>query len=137
MDAWIRWSHKSNGWEWAVMNGASVVAEGSDRSKGEATRCAIAAAFVANLKAALTEQQFAEMQNLNAVADAGICHSHDYCDANEVMADAFFCVMGRELDTQSDEDRALWSDSWDYAKTHGLGQDADVEAAAIKADAQK
>lgn len=96
----------------------------------------IAASFVSRLQAHLTTQQFAEMQNLNAVADAGVCHSHDYCDANEVMSDAFCNWTGREMDTQSDEDRALWTAAWAYAMAHGLGQDAEIEAAAVRADAQ-
>lgn len=92
----------------------------------------IAARFVNLLRATLTPQQFAEMQNLNAGADAGICHSHDYCDANEVMARAFAQVVGREFDLESDI--ALWSSAWAYAMTHGLGQDAEIEAAAADAD---
>lgn len=95
----------------------------------------IAGSFVSRLQAQMTAQQFAEMQNLNAVADSGICHSHDYCDANEVMADAFTNWTGREVDTTNDDDRALWSAAWAYAMTHGLGQDAETEAAALRADA--
>jgi len=81
----------------------------------------IAARFVSLLRAMLTPQQFAEMQNLNAVADAGICHSHDYCDANMVMAAAFAQIVGRESNLESDN--SLWSAAWVYAMTHGLGQD--------------
>jgi len=95
---------------------------------------AIGARFVSLLRAMLTEQQFAEMQNLNAGADNGICHSHDYCDSNMVMSAAFAQAVGREIDTQDDDDRALWSAAWRYALTHGLGQDADIEAAAALAD---
>jgi hypothetical protein len=94
----------------------------------------IAARFVSLLRAMLTPQQFAEMQNLNSVADDGVCHSHDYLDSNMTMADAFEQVVGREIDLQSDDDRALWSAAWRYALTHGLGQDAEVEAAAALAD---
>lgn len=96
---------------------------------------AIGALFVEQLRADLTPEQFAEMQNLNSTADDGVCHSHDYCDANMTMADAFEQVVGREIDTQDDDDRALWSSAWRYALTHGLGQDAEVEAAAAEADA--
>ena len=95
---------------------------------------AIGALFVQQLRAELPPAHFAEMQNLNSVADDGVCHSHDYCDANEVMAEAFAQVVGREIDLQSDDDRALWSSAWRYALTHGLGQDAEVEAAAALAD---
>jgi len=92
----------------------------------------IAARFVTLLRAMLTPQQFSEMQNLNATADAGICHSHDYCDANMVMAAAFAQIVGRESNLESDN--FLWSAAWAYAMTHGLGQDAAIEAAAADAD---
>ena len=95
---------------------------------------AIGAEFVTRLRAELSPAHFAEMQNLNSVVDDGVCHSHDYCDANEVMAAAFAQVVGRAVDTQDDDDRALWSSAWRYALTHGLGQDADIEAAAALAD---
>jgi hypothetical protein len=100
-----------------------------------AQTAALAAEFVARLRAELSPAHFAEMQNLNSTADDGICHSHDYCDANMTMADAFEQVVGREIDLQSDDDRALWSAAWRHALTHGLGQDAEVEAAAAEADA--
>jgi hypothetical protein len=96
---------------------------------------AIGALFVEKLRAELPPAHFAEMQNLNSTADDGICHSHDYCDANVTMAAAFEQVVGREIDLQSDDDRALWSAAWRYALTHGLGQDAEIEAAAAEADA--
>ena len=95
---------------------------------------AIGAEFVARLRAELPAAHFAEMQNLNSVADDGVCHSHDYCDPNVTMAAAFAQVVGRAVDTQDDDDRALWSSAWRYALTHGLGQDADIEAAAALAD---
>jgi hypothetical protein len=95
---------------------------------------ALAAEFVEQLRAELPPARFAEMQNLNATADDGVCHSHDYCDSNVLMMEAFEQVVGREIDLQSDDDRALWSAAWRYALTHGLGQDAEVEAAAAEAD---
>ena len=56
------------------------------------------------------------MASNRAEADSGICHSHDVTDANEVMADAFRAVMGREIDLQSDADGTLWNVAWDMAK---------------------
>lgn len=135
MDSWVCWTHAINGWKWAVMDGAKMVADGAESSEYAAKRNAIATLFVEQLRADLTVEQFAEMQNLNAVADKGICHSHDYCNANEVMAPAFAQVVGREIDLQSDADRGLWNDAWAYAMIHGLGQDAEIEAAANQADA--
>ena len=48
-----------------------------------------AARFVDGLRAALGAENFARMQRLNAdETAAGVCHSHDFVDANEVMAAA-------------------------------------------------
>jgi hypothetical protein len=45
-----------------------------------------------------------------------ICASHDFCDANMAMAEAYQNLTNREMDTQSDEVVALWNASWDIAK---------------------
>ena len=44
------------------------------------------------------------------------CASHDFCDANEVMAKAFKTVMGREINLQSDYDKWIWGMAWTLAK---------------------
>jgi hypothetical protein len=60
--------------------------------------------------------------------DPNICHSHDYCDANTVMLDAFKTVVGRDLCTPSEveegscdvatqeADLEMASSAWDLAK---------------------
>lgn len=47
---------------------------------------------------------------------SGACHTHDFCDANEYMAEAFEKVMGREVNLQSDYDTWLWGQAWGLAK---------------------
>lgn len=43
-------------------------------------------------------------------ADEGICHSHDFCDANMAMQQAF-------QNLKLDEDNvAMWNAAWDMAK---------------------
>lgn len=55
----------------------------------------------------------ADVRALNAAdPDKRICHSHDFCDANMAMFDAFRKLMGRDVDMESDTDKALWSDAW-------------------------
>lgn len=50
----------------------------------------IAGAFADILRLSMTPEQFAEMQRRNrANADAGTCASHEFCDANEAMDEAF------------------------------------------------
>lgn len=51
----------------------------------------------------------------------GCCHSHDYCDANVIMAEAFKAVIGRETDDNdegemSQMDIDLWNEAWDLAR---------------------
>jgi hypothetical protein len=48
------------------------------------------------------------------------CASHDYCDANVSMDQAFRLSTGHCLRTNSDEDRALWLQAWDWAKSEGF-----------------
>jgi hypothetical protein len=44
------------------------------------------------------------------------CHSHDFCDANDVMAAAFRTLTGRTVNTQTGADRALWNAAWALAR---------------------
>lgn len=69
----------------------------------------IAAKFTSLLAAALTPEKMDAISDANSSeGNSQICHSHDHCDANEVMAAAFRAVVGHEMDLQSDEDGALW-----------------------------
>jgi hypothetical protein len=85
----------------------------------------IAQMFAQQLENVLTEEQFAEVLRRNtAEMDPGTCHSHDFCDANMVMASAFEDVMERPMvmnDTaQGEADRGLWNAAWDHATTYYL-----------------
>jgi hypothetical protein len=63
-----------------------------------------------------------------AEADPGVCHSHDYCDANMAMDAAFTTTHRRSiimpsdvdenpaLDPQHVADFKLWGEAWDIAK---------------------
>ena len=78
----------------------------------------LARAFSANLRRDLTAEQMAEVNRLNATADAGICHSHDFLDANVTMEEAWIAIFDRVPDIQSDADCALWGEAWDLAKAN-------------------
>ena len=72
----------------------------------------LAEKFVELLRAALTPSEFAEMADANAnETNPDICHSHDYCDANQIMLDAL-----QSLGIEYDADSALHSDAWTYAR---------------------
>jgi hypothetical protein len=62
----------------------------------EALAARIAERFVANLRESLEPDDFEEMQLRNVDVPDGICASHDFCDANMPMGDAFESVMGFE-----------------------------------------
>ncbi len=90
--------------------------EWSDILRGlEAFR--IARAFSADLLASLGADKLREIVAENeANADPAICASHDHCDANMPMADAFRAVMGRDILPEIEADSALWNRAWDIAK---------------------
>ncbi len=57
----------------------------------------IAAKFGEYLTTAIGTVGYKKTVKLNrAEPDRHICHSHDFCDANDVMIEAFTIVMGRE-----------------------------------------
>lgn len=51
--------------------------------------------------------------------DPRICHTHDFCDSNQAMIDAF-ARLGVEYDTQSDAHHALGQQAWALAKKRGF-----------------
>lgn len=74
----------------------------------------------------LTPEQLREIDRLNAAEPEGssVCHSHDFCDANEAMIEA----LGRfniEPDLQDETQIALINAAWDSAKAVGFSNKAD------------
>lgn len=83
----------------------------------------IAAEFARILREWLTDAEWAEMRRANAAeTDDNVCHSHDYCDANMAMDEAFTNVRGEGADVGSYEDAALWGAAWDKAKAQHLSE---------------
>jgi hypothetical protein len=65
----------------------------------------------------LSGAEFEEMRLRNRRNDPQVCASHDFCDANVVMAAAFAEVTGEEPDTVNCEgDLNLWNDAWGIAR---------------------
>jgi hypothetical protein len=79
-----------------------------------------------------------EVVNRNAANDDSCCASHDFCDANMAMDEAFTKVMGRGFEFNFDEDPAKEQDNasdtelmnmaWDYAKANKFFINTDVSA---------
>jgi hypothetical protein len=75
---------------------------------------AIAAAFSAIVRAELSGYMPEIIAKNAAYGDA--CATHDYCDANMLMADAFEIAMGRSANIQNQTDLDLINAAWGAAK---------------------
>lgn len=85
------------------------------------TTYALARAFSCCLRAFMGDTDLAQADEDNATeVNPNICHSHDHCDANEIMNQAFRIVLGRNADTQIKSDVAMWTAAWDHAKREGF-----------------
>jgi hypothetical protein len=77
----------------------------------------VARRFAALLRETLTPVEVGEVVIRNRQNDyVDCCASHDFCDANEVMARAIADVTGREVDVQDEGQRLLWNEAWDMAR---------------------
>jgi hypothetical protein len=78
----------------------------------------LAATFLTVLAEELTPDQLAEVYRRNSSMPVytrlGPCASHDFCDANMVMAEAF-TRHGVEVDIDDDTQCALWGAAWALA----------------------
>ena len=90
----------------------------------------VAKAFAAKLTLILGKKKIAELNRRNTPEDRarGICHSHDFCDANMVMLAAIDPLVGasgnsdtwqEEMDARDNEEEAaintLWNEAWNMA----------------------
>jgi hypothetical protein len=64
----------------------------------------------------LSPEQMQQVLTRNLSGSPSVCATHDFCDANELMAQAFVLVMGREPEPSSSLDAELWNCAWSIAK---------------------
>ena len=85
--------------------------------KQDITAANLVAAFVWTLKDWLTIPEWNDMARLNLTASPGVCHSHDYCDANMAMIEAYADLLGAAPDgvDLSDGVQTLFNDAWSWA----------------------
>lgn len=84
--------------------------------------------FAANLREILSDAQWQAMQRINSAFNEldTCCASHNFCDANMPMSDAFETVMGREVlqapdgSEEHESDCRLWNAAWQYATERHL-----------------
>lgn len=85
----------------------------------------LALEFSQRLRTHLTEEQMVEIVRRNlAETSPGICHSHDFCDANMFLYDVFM-KYGMNPVEEGGMDRwgDLWDDAWNMAKGAGFNAD--------------
>lgn len=86
-----------------------------------------------------------ELENLNNPGDASsICHSHDACDANQIMLDAFqkiysrppfFIIDNKDISEElRDQDTKIIDDAWTMASVKKFYLPADKNDFLIRAD---
>lgn len=68
----------------------------------------------------LDAETMTEVRRRNRYTPGNVCHSHDFLDANMVMAEAFRAALRRDPDMDSMEDLGMWGDAWRLAKAKGF-----------------
>jgi hypothetical protein len=92
----------------------------------------LAASFAGVLRSWLSPGKMKAVLRLNrGETDPGICHSHDYCDANMAMLEALEGALGRPMELSQEVEMALFNRAWGIAKDHGFS------ARGIRAAAQR
>lgn len=86
---------------------------------------ALARQFCLVLRDTLSPTQMAEVVRRNAAQpDPSICHSHDFCDANMAMAEAWEMLSTVPCGADCpDAVNAIWSAAWDLAKDNDFNPD--------------
>lgn len=94
------------------------------RREWEVNRVRLAEAFCREMAEALSAGELAEVNRRNASDnDPMVCHSHDFCDANVVMAEAWAVAMGKPhpwAEDVTELDVALWDAAWTLAILAGF-----------------
>lgn len=90
---------------------------------------ALAQAFSRHLRSALTPEQMFNVTQRNEHYPWHTCASHDFCDANMVMLDAWKEVFSSHIDLQSEADTLIWNQAWQIAKANEFNFKGDTPCA--------
>ncbi len=81
----------------------------------------LALEFAAGIRDSLSLEEVDMVNRINAkAATADHCATHDFCDANEVMLEAFQRAFGDEPALDSDADVDLINRAWSAARARGF-----------------
>ena len=87
------------------------------RTKSLPTVEALRREFVRQLRLVLTPHELASVIQRNRdERDPRICHTHDYCDPNQVMVDALETLGVEESRCMDDDVMILFDRAWNSAK---------------------
>lgn len=75
----------------------------------------IARQFSVRLLCYLGADKLAEVNRRNSSRQPGVCHSHDFCDANVFMARAYRAATGKQMRCNNNDDCIVWGNAWDIA----------------------
>lgn len=79
----------------------------------------LAVEFSKILRAWLGPNRMKQVIEKNATPEyADCCASHDYCDANEAMDEAFVHLRGKGMSVQNKKDVDLFNRAWGIAKAN-------------------
>lgn len=86
----------------------------------------LALEFSQGLHAYLSPEQIGEVVERNRTETVpGICHSHDFCDANMFLYDVFMKYgMNPAAEGGMDKWGELWDQAWNLAKSRGFSVEA-------------
>jgi len=63
-----------------------------------------------------TDEELREAVERNKTIGPLSCATHDFCDANEAMAEAWEIVFRSEINCEDERQCELWGQAWDLAK---------------------
>ena len=105
-------------------SGIHIVVRLADYNSDTVHAEALADEFSHVLRNWLTADEMAKVIERNrAQTNPIICHSHDFCDANMAMDEAFTLLMGRSSDAADGHDARLWNEAWEIAKRNEFAID--------------
>lgn len=76
----------------------------------------LANAFSGVLNQWIPEKLFEVNLRNKEASYVGCCATHDFCDPNQAMIDAFTSVFGREPSAKNQKDNLLINNAWNIAK---------------------
>jgi len=77
---------------------------------------ALANAFSTLVRAEFSTAQLIQVIRRNKAYAPNVCATHDFTDANLIMARAWEDLTGQPIDLQSEDACRAWGDAWEMAK---------------------